>query len=137
MMVSHSIFSSLRLASFNVQGLASIPKREQFGRDMKQYRVDACAVQETKLKDAEDFKLPGRGTLRIFSQQKGVGGSQGGGIFIGPRLLPFLKVISRVNDPIAYAVLEIPKMQHPLDLVHAYGPTLPSCQQNSELQELF
>ena len=98
---------------------------------MKQYRVDACAVEETKLRDAEDFKLPGGGTLRIFSQQEGVGGSRGVSIFIGPRLLPFLKVILRVNDPIAYAVLEIPKMQHPLVLVR-YGPTLPSCQQNCE-----
>ena len=85
----------------------------------------------------EDFKLPGRGTLHIFLQQEGVGGSWGVGIFIGPRLLPFLKVISRDNDCMAYAVLEIPKMQRPLVLVCAYGPTLPSCQQKSELREQF
>ena len=35
------------------------------------------------------------------------------------------------------AVLEIPKMPRPPVLVCAYGPTLPSCQQNSELRELF
>jgi len=78
----------------------------------------------------------------IFSQKEGDGGSWhlwswGVGIFIGSRLLPFLKIISRVNDRIAYAVFEIHKMQHPLVLVCVYGPTLPSCQQNSELRELF
>ena len=104
---------------------------------MKHYRVDACAVQETKIKDAEDFKLPGRGTLHVISQQEGDGGSRGMYICIGPRLLPFLKYISRVNHRIAYAVFEIPKMQRPLVLVCAYGPTLPSCHQNSELRDLF
>ena len=100
---------------------------------MKHYRVDACAVQETKIRDAEDFKLPGRGTLHIISQQEGDCGSRGMGIFIGP----FLKYLSSVNDHIVYAVFEIPKMQRPLVLVCAYGPTLSSCHQNSELRDLF
>ena len=74
--VSQSLLSTLRLASFNVQGLASIIKPEQFGRDMKQYQVDACTVQETKIKDAEDFKLLGGATLHSFSQKEGDGGSR-------------------------------------------------------------
>ena len=74
--VSQSLLSTLRLASFNVRGLASIIKPEQFGRDMKQCQVDACAVQETKIKDAEDFKLLGGATLHSFSQKEGDGGSR-------------------------------------------------------------
>ena len=42
-----------------------------------------------------------------------------------------------VNDRIAYAVFETHKMHRPLALGCAYDPTLPSCQQNSELRELF
>ena len=89
-----SFFSTIGLCSRT----STITKREPFRGDMKLYRLDAYAVQETKLKGAEDFKLPGVGTLRIFSQQEGVGGSRGVDIFIFQRLVPFLKVISRVND---------------------------------------
>ena len=82
--------------------------------------------------------MPGGGSLHIFSQKEGDGGwSRAVSIFIGPHLLPLLKVISGVNDRIAYAVFEIHKMQRPLALGCAYDPTLPSCQQNSELRELF
>lgn len=35
--------------------------------------MDACTVQESKTKDADDFKLPGGGTLHLFSQKEGGG----------------------------------------------------------------
>ena len=38
---------------------------------MNKYQVDACTVQETKIKDAEDFKLLGGGTLYVHLFTKG------------------------------------------------------------------
>ena len=63
-------FKNFNIATFNVRGKAKDYKKEQLGRDMKNYNVDVCCLQETKLaqginKDVKDHKIIAFGLNQI------------------------------------------------------------------------
>ena len=48
---------TLALATFNVHGLTKPHKQQQLIRDVTRYRIDLCAIQETKVQQLSDTSL--------------------------------------------------------------------------------
>ena len=84
----------ISFATFNIRGLGSQQddsrhsKREMLGKDCENYRVDICALQETKVTQSEALVLANGYNLFLFDQHDGRHG--GLGFVISPRLMNYV-----------------------------------------------
>ena len=56
----------LNIATFNVLGISKVVKQEQLSRDLKKYKVDICAIQESKIKEGTDT-IVGKDNARLVT----------------------------------------------------------------------
>ena len=61
------------VGSFNVTGLTEDTKKEQLVRDVHQYGVDACALQEAKIENAGVYRVNGSMIITFDSKNKHCG----------------------------------------------------------------
>jgi len=45
----------IRLATWNIRGLADDYKKEELGNDFKKYNLDMIAIQETKISEKDEI----------------------------------------------------------------------------------
>ena len=95
--------------SFNVRGIVKEHDRELLCKDMEQYRVDICALQETKVKDYVDTNINmSNGEYRFISlssQQK----AYGMGFMISPKYKDLVHNYWKVADRLAVLQLKTDK----------------------------
>ena len=63
----------LSVGSFNVRGLTEDTKKEQLVREVHQYGVDICAMQETKIENAGVNRVNGSMIITLDSKNKHYG----------------------------------------------------------------
>lgn len=113
------------LATLNVRGLGGY-KKECIAKDMESYKVDICALQETKA-PAEDCWIDPNYRIITFDHETP---ARGVGFVFGQKLVPFLHRAWRApeSERIAYAVFRIPlakKGNFEIRAINGYGITSP------------
>ena len=133
----------LRLATWNVCGLASDARVGHVTEDFLSYNLSVAALQETKLRVDGVTHRTLRGGLRLllFPQEDGRHG--GLGFLISDGIAENVKSYSQLSDRVAYLDVEIPhrggstRPPTHLRLINCYAPTLPKSIANPELAERF
>ena len=137
-----SLFVSL--ATFNIRGLGDNQdnsvhcKREQLGIDLIRYKVDICAIQETKVTEPLDCTLSSGYRLICFEQKDGRHG--GLGFVLSPRIMNYVTSWSYVSDRVSYLDLKIPSRSGvPIRcrVVNAYSSHRKLAAENPHLLENF
>ena len=96
---------TLTISTFNVRGLSKQYKQEQLSRDLKRYKVDVCAMQETKVKYESDTKI--NGFRLIFLETKNV--HYGNGFMISPELFHHVHRYWSVSDRVSVLQIHLNK----------------------------
>ena len=119
----------ISLATFNIRGLGSQQdesvhsKREQLGTDCIRYKVDICALQETKVVEPGECILSNGYKLLWFEQKDGRHG--GLGFVLSPRIMNFVERWKYISDRVCYMDLQIPSRSGKsirCRVVNAYAP---------------
>ena len=126
----------LRVATFNVRGLAARSKQEQLCRDMVRYKVDVAGLQETRCKDFQR-EYRGQGGGRVINLGKGPHG--GVGFYVAKRLWQRVESWTAITERVA--VLDFAMQGHKRErrfrLVAACAPTSQRAKANPEELEAF
>ena len=85
-----------RIATFNVCGLSSLSKQQQLARDLQNYRIDFCGVQELKITEPFDKRISQEYRLVGFGQSAGRHG--GIGFVVSNKFEKFISKYKRISD---------------------------------------
>ena len=142
-----SVFVTLLIsfATFNVRGLGfqqhqgySVSKREQLATDCIRYKIDICAIQETKVTEASFSRLFSGHRLILFEQLDSRHG--GLGFVLSPRIANFVQSWKYLSDRVCVINLKLPtRSGNPVlcRVVNAYGPHSKLAQDNPKLLYKF
>lgn len=134
----------LSFATFNIRGLGlkqttvHDSKREQLGLDCVRYKVDLCAVQETKVVEPGECTLSNGYRLIWFGQNDGRHG--GLGFVLSPRIMNYVVCWKYISDRVCYMDLEFPSRSGKsvrCRIVNAYGPHKKLAHDNPQLVDNF
>ena len=95
----------LNIAMFNVQGLTAKQKQKALVRDMKDYKIDICCIQETKIKDGIDKNIKNYRLIALPTESK----HYGNGFIISKKLVRNIHRYWKVSDRIAVLQLYVRK----------------------------
>ena len=136
------LMTILRLATWNVCGLASDVRIGHVLQDLENYKFSVVALQETKVRAAGVTckALRDGHRLLLFPQNEGRHG--GLGFLISAKFAENVKSCNQLSDRVAYMDVAIPSIvpaQPPLHLrlINCYAPTLPKSVANPQLAERF
>ena len=132
-------------ATFNIRGLGTqerdgygVSKREHLATDCARYKVDICAVQESKVTEGSFCQLPSGHRLILFNQLDNRHG--GLGFVVSPRIANFVKSWKYVSDRVCFMDFELPtRSGNPVlcRVVNAYGPHMKLAEDNPRLITKF
>ena len=86
----------LGFATWNVRGLTKTDKQNLLAQDCDRYDLDIVGLQETKVTNFSDFRVPGNHRLLLFDQKDGYHG--GLGFLINNRVLHFFRSFHQISD---------------------------------------
>ena len=87
----------LNIATFNVRGLTAKQKQKALVKDMKNYKIDICCTQETKIKDGIDKNIKNYRLISLPTESK----HYGNGFIISKKLVNNIHRYWKVSDRIA------------------------------------
>lgn len=138
------------VATFNVRGLADPTKRNSLSKDIKNYNVDICCLQETKIVENIDITLPdGNRFVNINSESK----HYGNGFFIFKKFTNYVYSYWKISDRICVLQLKTAKSKarntivennrkkvlydHVINIINIYAPTSERAQKYPRKTEEF
>ena len=126
----------MRVGTFNVRGLLARTKQNQLSRDMSQYQVDFCGLQEAKIKEPLERMISDQRRLMNFGQTDGHEG--GTGFVVSKCLEQYVTQYMKLSDRVGNADFAIPSVDNTKNLVDirfivVYGQTTPSAQKDVHL----
>ncbi|KAL5247878.1 hypothetical protein ACHWQZ_G017149 [Mnemiopsis leidyi] len=130
----------LGFATWNVRGLTKTDKQHLLAQDCDRYDLDIIGIQETKIRQFSDLRLPGNHRLLLFDQKDGYHG--GLGFLINSRVNHFFRSFHQISDRVVYMDFFVPsKFVHKppckLRIVNCYSPTNPKTISNPEATDQF
>ena len=130
----------LGFASWNVRGLTKTDKQFLLAEDCDRYDLDIIGIQETKICQFNDKKLPGNHRLLLFDQKHGYHG--GLGFLINSRVNHYFRSFHQISDRVVYMDFFVPSklMNKPpckLRIVNCYSPTNPRTISNPAATDQF
>ena len=130
----------LGFATWNVRGLTKTDKQCLLANDCDRYDLDIIGIQETKICQFEDKKLPGNHRLLLFDQKTGRHG--GLGFLINARVNHYFRSFHQISDRVAFMDFYIPskfvnKPPCKMRIVNCYSPTNPKTLSNPAATDQF
>ena len=122
----------MKLASFNVRGLASECKRFELSIDLDNHDIDICTLQETKVSKVSEQIV---GNYHIFF----MGANDwhyGLGFAVHKRWRNNILYTQSVNDRMARLEMKYTETQR-MQIINVYGPTQVLVDRNPEIADVF
>ena len=122
----------MKIATFNVRGLTQKAKQQDLRKDMHDYDIDICCLQETKVTEESDQIENGYRLILLPSKCR----HYGLGFIINRKWADRLISYTSISDRIAKAVFKLTK-RTTITILNIYAPTQALTDKNQEQRDQF